>query len=165
MHLKGKFRMLCMRGFLCLFFVASVGCISSLDTYQGKTANQNSRIALQGGSHNGVWQTDDLTINYKYFRKPNNLQIAGDVALSTKLTDASDIVKEFALQINFLDAAGRALGTKELVIAGFRESLTKWDFDYNFELPAKTAAIAFSYDGQMGAGLVGAEEFWYDPFQ
>jgi len=42
-----------------------------------------------------------------------------------------------------------------------------WDFDYNFELPARTTAMAFSYNGQMGAGAGEGltEEFWYDPFQ
>jgi len=164
---KKRIMLLCMRSFLFLFLSVIVACISNLDTYQGKTADQNSRIALHGGSHNGVWQTDDLTVKYSYSRRPNNLQIAGDVALSDKLKDVSDIVQEFVLQVNFLNAAGRVMGTKELVIAGYREPMTQWNFDYNFELPARTTGIAFSYDGQMGAGIGGgaAEEFWYDPFR
>jgi hypothetical protein len=167
MKLKKKIITLFTRGFLLLFLSVLVACTSSLDTYQGKTADQNSRIALNGGSHNGVWQTDDLTVKYSYSRKPNNLQISGDVALKNKLTDASGIVQNFVLEVNFLNAAGQALGTKELAIAGYREMLTKWDFDHNFELPAGTSAMAFSYDGQMGADAAGdgADEFWHDPFQ
>ena len=35
------------------------------------------------------------------------------------------------------------------------------------KLPAGTSAMAFSYDGQMGADAAGgaAEEFWHDPFR
>jgi hypothetical protein len=167
MKLKKKIITLFTRGFLLLFLSVLVACTSSLDTYQGKTADQNSRIALNGGSHNGVWQTDDLTVKYSYSRKPNNLRISGDVELSNKMKDASDIVGNFVLQVNFLNAAGRALGTKELAIAGYREMITKWDFDHNFELPAGTSAMAFSYQGQMGTDAAGGggEQFWHDPFQ
>jgi hypothetical protein len=84
------------------------------------------------------------------------------------MTDASDVVQNFVLQVNFLNANGQALDTKELAIAGYREMLTKWDFDHNFELPAGTSAMAFSYQGQMGAEAAGggsSEQFWHDPFQ
>jgi hypothetical protein len=167
MNFKKKIITVFTRFFLFLFLIVFVACAGSLDTYRGKTADPNSRIALHGGSHSGVWQTDDLKVKYSYLRKPNYLQISGEVALKDKLTDASDIVQEFFLEVNFLSAAGRALGTKELAIAGYREPQTKWDFDYNFELPAKTTAMAFSYTGQMGAGAGEglAEQFWHDPFQ
>ena len=151
--------------FLFLLLSVFVACTSSLDTYQGKTADQKSRIALNSGSHNGVWQTDDLTVKYSYSRNPNNLRISGDVELSDKMKDASDTVQNFVLQVNFLNAAGQALGTKELVMAGYRETLTKWDFDHKFEPPAGTSAMALSYDGQMGGDRGGlAEKFWHDPF-
>ena len=167
MNSRKKIITLFARGFLLLFLSVFIACVSSLDTYQGKTADQNSRIVLNGGSHNGMWQTDDLTVKYSYSRKPNNLQIAGNVELKDKLKDASDMVQNFLLQVHFLNAAGQALGTKELAIAGYREMMTKWDFNHNFELPAGTAAMAFSYDGQMGADAAGdaAQEFWHDPFQ
>jgi hypothetical protein len=154
-------------GFLSVFLSVFLACTSSLDTYIGKTADQQSRIALNGGSHNGVWQTDDLTVNYSYSRKPNSLQISGDVNLSNKMKDASDTVQTFFLQVNFLNANGRALETKELAVAGHREMVTKWEFDHNFELPAHTSAMAFSYTGQMGggAGEGSSEPFWRDPFQ
>ena len=87
--------------------------------------------------------------------------------MKAKLTAASNIVQDFVLEVNFLSAAGRALGTKEIAVAGYREPQTKWDFDYNFELPARTTAMAFSYNGQMGAGAGEglAEQFWHNPFQ
>jgi hypothetical protein len=72
-----------------------------------------------------VWQTDDITVNYSYSPKPNSLQISGDVNLSDKMKDASDIVQTFFLQVNFLNANGRALATKELAVAGYREMITK----------------------------------------
>jgi hypothetical protein len=82
------------------------------------------------------------------------------------MKDASDTVQNFVLQVNFLNANGQALDTKELAVAGYRETITKWDFDHNFKLPAGTSAMAFSYDGQMGADAGGgaAERFWHDPF-
>ena len=155
---------LCLLSVLLSVFVA---CTNSFDTYLGKTADQESRIALNGGSHNGVWQTDDLAVNYSYSRKPNSLRISGDVNLSDKLKDASNIVQTFFLQVNFLNANGRALETKELAVAGHHERITKWKFDHNFELPAHTSAMAFSYTGQMGggAGEGSSEPFWRDPFQ
>lgn len=153
-------------GLLSVLLSVFLACTSSLDTYLGKTADQESRIALNGGSHNGVWQTDDLTVNYSYSRKPNSLQISGDVNLSDKMKDASDIVQTFFLQVNFLNANGQALATKELAVAGYREEITKWDFDHTFELPPRTSAMAFSYTGQMGegAGEGSSEPFWRDPF-
>jgi hypothetical protein len=60
------------------------------------------------------------------------------------------------------------LGTKELAVAGYREMITSWNFNHNFELPANTAAMAFSYQGQMGVEAAGGgsgEQFWHDPFQ
>jgi hypothetical protein len=168
MNIKKKIATVFTLGFLFLFLSVLVACTSSLDSYQGKTADQNSRIALNGGSHNGVWQTDNLSVNYSYSRKPNNLRISGDVGLSNEMKDASDIVENFVLQVNFLNANGQALGTKELAVAGYRETMTKWDFDHNFELPASTSAMAFSYSGQMGEEAGGggsSQQFWHDPFQ
>ena len=167
MNLKKKIITPFARFFLLLCLIVFFACAGSLDTYRGKTADPNSRIALHGGSHIGVWQTDDLTVKYSYIRKPNYLRISGDVALKAKLTAASNIVQDFVLEVNFLSAAGRALGTKEIAVAGYREPQTKWDFDYNFELPARTTAMAFSYNGQMGAGAGEglAEQFWHNPFQ
>lgn len=168
MNIKKKITTVFTLGFLFLFLSVLAACTSSLDSYQGKTADQNSRIALNGGSHNGVWQTDNLAVNYSYSRKPNNLRISGDAGLSNEMKDASDIVQNFVLQVNFLNANGQALGTKELAVAGYRETITKWDFDHNFELPARTTAMAFSYSGQMGEEAGGggsSEQFWHDPFQ
>ena len=86
--------------------------------------------------------------------------------MKDKLTDASGMVQSFVLQVNFLNAAGQALGTKELAMAGYRERLTTWDFDHKFEPPAGTSAMALSYDGQMGGDRGGVvETFWHDPFQ
>jgi hypothetical protein len=154
-------------GFLSVLLSVLLACTSSLDTYRGKIADQKSRIDLNGGSHNGVWQTDDLTVKYSYSRNPNNLRISGDVELSDKMKDASDTVQNFVLQVIFLNADSIGLDTKELAMAGYREPITKWDFDHNFKLPAGTSAMAFSYDGQMGtdAGGGGAERFWHDPFR
>jgi hypothetical protein len=166
MNIKKKIITVFTLGFLSVLLSVFLACTSSLDTYRGKTADQESRIALNGGSHNGVWQTDDLTVKYSYSRKPNSLRISGDVNLSNKMKDASDTVQNFVLQVNFLNANGQALDTKELAVAGYRETITKWDFDHNFKLPAGTSAMAFSYDGQMGADAGGgaAERFWHDPF-
>lgn len=153
-------------GLLSVLLSVFLSCTSSLDTYIGKTADQESRIALSGGSHKGVWQTDDLTVNYSYSRKPNSLQISGDVSLSNKMKDASSIVQTFFLQVNFLNANGRVLETKELAVAGYHERITNWEFNHKFELPARTSAMAFSYTGQMGegAGEGSSEPFWRDPF-
>lgn len=163
MNIKKKNIAVFTLGFLFLFLSVFVACTNSLDTYQGKTANQKSRIALNGGSHNGVWQTDDLAVKYSYSRKPNSLRISGDVDLSAKMKDASDIVQNFVLHVNFLNANGQVLGTKELAMAGYRETITEWDFDHNFEPPARTSAMAFSYSGQMGEEAGGggsSQQFW-----
>ena len=168
MNLKKKIILLFKQGMLSLFLIVFVACAGSLDNYQGKTADPDSRIGLNGGSHNGTWQTDDLTVKYSYSRKPNTLQITGNVELKDKLKDVSDIVQNFVLQVNFLNSNGQALDTKELAIAGYREMVTNWDFDHSFELPANTSAMAFSYQGQMGfeaAGGGSAGQFWHDPFQ
>ena len=94
--------------------------------------------------------------------------MAGQIYEDTlKVKDASDIVQHFYVQVVFLNAAGRGLNTKELVIAGDLEPIAKWDFNHNFEILAGTSGMAFTYDGQMAADLGGnaAMEFWHDPFQ
>ena len=64
MNLKKKIITPFARFFLLLCLIVFFACAGSLDTYRGKTADPNSRIALHGGSHIGVWQTDDLTVKY-----------------------------------------------------------------------------------------------------
>jgi hypothetical protein len=153
--------------FLFLFFSVFVACTNSLDSYKGETADAQSRIALPEGPHKGAWSTDDLSAEYSYSRKSNNFRIFGQVELSNRLKDASDIVATFVFQVVFLNADGQALDTKDLFIAGYREPFTKWHFDRTYMLPAGTSAMAFSYDGQMGVDPGGdaAAEFWYDPFR
>ena len=167
MNTNKKIIMICLLGSLVLFLSVFVACTNSLVTYKGKTADKKSRIALPDGPHKGVWSTDDLTAQYSYSRKANDLRIFGQVELSKKLKDASDIVQDFFLQVTFLDADGQALDTKVLAAAGHREPFTKLHFDRNYELPASTSAMAFSYDGQMGEDATGGsdEEFWHDPFR
>jgi hypothetical protein len=152
-------------GFSFLFLSALAAC-SSLVSYQGQTANPQSRIALQEGQHKGVWSTDDLSIEYSYLQNSNNLRLSGQVELSNALKDVSDVVANFLLQVVFLNAESRALGTKELVNTGFAEPITQWQFDRTYVMPANTAAMAFSYTGQMGIHpLRGAtQQFWHDPF-
>ena len=167
MKLKKNIKTVFTLGFLSVLLSVFLACTSGFDTYIGKTADQQSRIALNGGSHNGVWQTDDLAVNYSYSRRPNSLRISGDVSLSQKMKDESNIVQTFFLQVNFLNAHGQVLNTKELAVAGYRETITKWEFDHTFELPARTSAMAFSYTGRMGEDAAGgsSESFWHDPFQ
>jgi hypothetical protein len=153
-------------GFSFLLLSVLAACTSSLFSYRGQTANPQSRIALQEGLHKAVWSTDDLSVEYSYSRNSNNLRISGQVELSNELKDVSDVVANFFLQVVFLNADGRASDTEELVAAGYGEPITKWQFDRTYVMPANAAAMAFSYDGQMGLDpLRGAtKQFWHDPF-
>lgn len=153
--------------FSALLLISMLACAGGLDTWRGKTANEDSRIELQAGSHKGMWRTDDLIVRYSYTLDANHMRITGNVALSQMLQDQSDAVQRFTLAANLLDDAGKDLGTHELATAGYGEDAMSWTFEKHLVLPSGTATMAFSYNGEMARGPDGdsAGGFWYDPFQ
>jgi hypothetical protein len=152
--------------FSALLVVSMVACAGGFDTWRGRTSHEKDRIALHDGSDQGIWKTDDLVVRYNYSLSSNDMHITGNAALSQMLQDRADAVKRFTLAVNFLDAQGKDIETRELAAAGYKEEAMSWTFEHRFALPAGTAAMAFSYDGEMSQGSGGGsgEGFWYDPF-
>ena len=147
---------------LALFFLAGalVACQSTLFTYRGTTAKPEISLPLKaGGSHDGTWGTYDLNVHYRYQRHGDTLKITGSVDLMY-----NSYTGHFFLRLHFLDNENKILDTKYMVGAGYRKAVERYPFTGNFQLPPATAAIAFSYDGEVGGtGDDGTFSFWMDP--
>ena len=160
-----------------LLMLALTACSGKPFTYQGVTVRPENRIALsEGGPHEGVWKTKDLSISYAYSRAGRQLEIAGVVDFAQYLRSGYSSLKEIFLAVNFLDSGGIVIDTRPVLTQMGRQwiFLKEIVFKTRLDLPAETAAFAFSYRGQVGegggqAGLMGREgqgvswDFWQDP--
>ncbi|MFC1859113.1 hypothetical protein ACFL9U_13980 [Thermodesulfobacteriota bacterium] len=136
-----------------LLMLALVACSGRLFTYQGVTAKPENRIALrENGPHEGVWKTRDLSISYEHSMVGSELEIAGVVEFAQYLRTGYNTLRKFSLAVNYLDPDGIVLDTRPILTQAQRPwiLLKAVSFKTRFDLPAETAAIAFSYRGQAG---------------
>ena len=64
---------------LCIFLMAGLAtCQGSLTSYRGRPVEAKNRFdLLEGGPHEGDWQTRDLRVEFRYLREQQDLQISG----------------------------------------------------------------------------------------
>ena len=64
---------------LCIFLLVGLAtCQGSLTSYRGKPVEPKNRFdLLEGGPHEGEWQTRDLRVAFQYLREQQDLQISG----------------------------------------------------------------------------------------
>jgi hypothetical protein len=154
---------------LCIFLMAGLAaCQSSLTSYRGKSVEAKNRFDLvEGGPHEGDWQTRDLRIEFKYLREHQDLQISGLVKPQDYLLHYN-IMKSFFLGLHFVDAGGKVLVDETIMSTGYRvEMPEQMAFKANLKIPPDSTAIAFSYRGcaviigDDGGG--GCWDFWQGP--
>jgi hypothetical protein len=121
---------------LALIFFISCG---------GVTIREDQRIQLQAGqSYQGTQNTVDYRLEYQYVFKqanpggPGSIEVSGKVSPKRRL-DSLDIY------LNFLDAEGKRIGSKNVFGAGAGKGAGKGSFSNTFETPTGTVAIAFTY--------------------
>ena len=153
---------------LCVILLGSlVACQGGMGSYAGKTVDAKDRIELlEGGPHQGSWETRDLFVEFRYSRKPQDLQISGLIKLQQYLSHFNSI-KYLYLRLHFVDAGGKVLADQALLKStGYRVQMPeKMPFKAELQIPPDGAAVAFSYRGRAQGGGERAEdwEFWKAP--
>ena len=154
---------------LCIFLLAGLAsCQGSLTSYRGKPVEAKNRFdLLEGGPHDGDWQTRDIRVEFQYLREQQDLQISGLVKLQVYLLHYN-FMKSFFLGLHFVDAEGKVLVDEAIMSAGYRvEMPDQMAFKANLKIPPDSTAIAFSYRGRAfmsgEAGRGGVWDFWQGP--
>lgn len=153
--------------FLVLICVGMLACRPSWFSYEGSLARPEGRIVLaQGGPHEGTWHDPDLIVRYRYFRKPNRLQLEGTLELGARLTKSFGEVKHFSVTVVMMDAENRILKTGVLVSVG-QGIIRPWSFRTTVEIPSRVTAMNFSYRGvafdHAEEGGKVSSSFWKTP--
>jgi hypothetical protein len=130
--------------FVLISLVSIVACQGSLFSYRGRTVEPDRRIdLLEGGLHEGSWQTFDLTIEYQYEKKADKLQLSGVAELSDHYKYNYESLDNFYLTAFFLDIEGKVLEGKLVLNAITSEPDDKFSFKKSLEIPPGTVSISF----------------------
>ena len=153
-----------------------VACAGGTALSPGAWVEDQDRIAvLDGGPHEGNWQTRDMTIKYKYKEAVKNLQISGGIELADYIPKGFNTLEQLNLYIHFLNADGTVLETRNIKIFGYRRHLDligEMTFNNRFDLTEETVYFAFSYSGKViqgsGSGVSSSRgrmdwDFWKVP--
>ena len=160
--------------YLFLLVAIIVACQATVYEKGKYIADPESRITLlEGGPHSGSLKNQDLYLQYQYVHNPDRMLISGFIELSGRLSGNYEIVRFFYLTVNFLDNDGLLLQRKRVFNAGRVDRIDlRWRFQRNLETPPETAAIAFSYTGEVREGepdsvigFTGVEPFYLNPLR
>lgn len=126
------------------------GCQEIYFTFNGETVAPEARIPLvEGGPHNGVWETDQMVFNYDYSWKSGYFEISGDLSLGESLYGfQSDGI---FFRVNFIDKEGKLIDSKVAGVANSSNSYVydneAWSVNFNTKPPPEAVTIGFSYIG------------------
>ncbi len=138
-----------MRYVLIIFLVSIAACQSSLFSYRGRTVEPDRQLALlEGGPHEGSWQTFDLTVEYQYEKKAGQLQLAGVAELSDHYKYNYETLDHFYLTLFFLDIEGKVLDSKLVLNAISSDLDDEFYFKKNLQIPSGT--VSFTFDDMIG---------------
>ena len=164
-------------GLPVLLLAIAVACQGHFFGYQGEVAEEESRIVLlEGGPHTGTWQTGDLSLDYRYQRDQDNVQLSGTVELDKSLVRGFPVLEYLTIQVHILDSQGQVLRSKRVLASEYRHMTKKMLFNQAVELPPGSTAMTFSYRGRArdvggsgrtveDAGGGDSWDFWVYPFQ
>ena len=154
---------------LCIFLLVGLStCQGSLTSYRGKQVEAKNRFdLLEGGPHEGDWQTRDIRVEFQYLREQQDLQISGLVKPQDYLMHYN-FMKSFFLSLHFVDTGGKVLVDETIMSAGYRvEMPEQMALKANLKIPPDSTAIAFSYRGRAyisgDFGQGGGWDFWQGP--
>jgi hypothetical protein len=153
-----------------------VACASGNLSYNGRFARPESIVSLiRGDAHELQWQTNDIIITGTYILEGDQLNLAGQVKLQSRLANFStvDFLRVSAYAV---DGDGLILATYPLWSAnpGNEPFFVRWTFQRQYTVPEATRAVAFSYQGRMsdGGGMAPIRgmddggtswDFWHTP--
>lgn len=152
------------------------GCTTTVLTpgYRGDKIQAGYRIPINSGEHGGVYRTNDLSVNYRYTQKGNDLKISGTVSFASGTLLNFRYIDYFNLSLLVADSEGAILANDGLVSTSW-VNLTGSDnqvqFSDSVKLPANSVVMAFTYTGQASEGGLGGgddtgggnTQFWQYP--
>ena len=154
----------CFSGFmmLCMLLALLTGCGGKSSSYVGRPVDEDKRIAiLDGGPHEGVWETSHVTVNYQYNRQAETMKLSGKASVKR-----GGMIDYFSLHIHFIDGQGKINQNLQLVTAGGRNQVHEFSFEKKMKLEMDTRSMVFSYKGAtrgIGDGSGSVNEFWKTP--
>lgn len=143
--------------------LALVSCRTVSVNYRVPESNQ---IQLQSeGSHQNTWQTDDLSIEYRYLQNAGILKISGRIVFSDHIKNYA-YLENFDLIIHFLDADHKIIADRDISPLSNYNEVKDLTFEKSLKVPPGTTAITFSYSGEARSS--GGEKdprwnFWKTP--
>lgn len=154
-------------GAAVLLLASLIACQGGLGSYAGKSVDVGNRIELlDGGPHQGAWETRDLMVEFQYLRLRQDLQISGLIKLQQYLSHFNSM-KYLYFRMHFVDGGDRVLADQALLKSiGYRVGMPeKIRFKAELKIPPDGAAFAFSYRGCAQGGGERAEDwqFWKAP--
>jgi hypothetical protein len=156
--MRSKNKTLIVPRLLALFLLINlcIACAGGTSLSPGAWVAEEDRISvLDGGPHEGSWQTRDLSIHYEYREATSSLQITGAIEFANYIPMGFNTLEHLTLNIHFLEANGIVLDTKRIKAFGYRRSLDllgEMSFNSRFDLAQDTVAFAFSYNGKVSQG-------------
>jgi hypothetical protein len=142
------------------------GCQASLFNVQGRNLQYQDRIMLKtGGEQSGNFKTDELTIDYVYVRKGDDLAISGTVRFNYSMQGNFSTINTFSLSLVLADTQGTILAQQGLTTAYDHRVMDPINFKTTMIIPYQTEIVSFSYTGaSSGAGTSGSPSaFWHNP--
>ena len=132
---------------LLLFFC---GCVKTPMLYHGNTVSSAPVVILEdGGPTMGEWKTSDVTINFRYVKKGNDLEISGQASLSQSDQMLYSIVQEMDSYIFFLDKNSRVIETANFIEEWTSNTQDIQKVSKSYKLPVGTTGISFGYSGEL----------------
>ena len=156
---------------LAVSIIVLTGCKGILLTYKGAVVRDGYLIALTDGTQRSAsYQSPDLTIEYRWVRSGNELQLTGLAKFTPRIRNGFTMIPYFDLSVFFTDAQGNILEDRRIATPGSGDPDSQMRISEKLLLPPGTANMAFSYDGLArdtgGAGEDnggGEMPFWQVP--
>jgi hypothetical protein len=130
-------------------------CILFQSCVQGdhvRRVNPDKAITLlDGGPHQGTWQTQDLSFQYTYHQAPNEFTISGYLELNNHYTMDYNTLKDFLFVIVLLDAELNVIKRSSLANVSFGTQEEGGSIKHSFEGPEVITGISFGYRGDLRA--------------
>ena len=174
MRFKKHLINICMAVLLLALVTVFSGCVSVFSPYEGKEVSENNRIPLmQGGPHEGNWETEQVGFRYSYTLRSNTLSISGELFCHAASFWTYEIVDSLVFRISFIDSDAKLIESRILWSLVTDKFFYQWQIkERSLELPPNTAAVGFSYSGSIreGGGTTphsngeGVQlDLWYSP--
>ncbi|MBW2474858.1 MAG: hypothetical protein JRE56_09725 [Deltaproteobacteria bacterium] len=149
--------------FLICLLVFAAGCVETAMLYHGAHVTSVPVVALQEGpSVAGRWETFDMTIDYKYQRNGDNLELSGQAALSQHYQMNYASVLRMQTYLFFLDQDARVLETAFFVTPWSSGVEDIQEFSKSYPMPFGTTALSFGYSGSVN-GMDSTASFYELP--